>query len=82
MKDNKTKNDKEKVVRYILCSDEERVDVHDRPNRGFCIKCELAPNRWYEVDPKKETNEMYFVKEGINGYVYKSAFITRGINNE
>lgn len=82
MKENKIKNDKEKVVKYILCSDEEKVAVHDTPKRGFCAKCELAQNRWYEVDPKKETDEMYFVKEGINGYVDKSAFSIGGIRNE
>lgn len=82
MKENKTKDSKEKVVRHISHSNEEKVSVYDRPDKGFSTKCELAPNRWYEVDPKKETDEMYFVQEGINGYVDKSAFSIRGINNE
>lgn len=82
MKENKTENSKEKIVRYVLCSDKEKIVVHDRPNKGFSTKCELAPNRWYEVDPEKETNEMYFIKEGINGYVDKSVFSIRSIRNE
>lgn len=82
MKENKTKDGKEKVVKYILHSNEEKVSVYDRPDKGFSTKCELAPNRWYEVDPEKETDRMYFIQEGINGYVDKSVFSTRGIDNE
>ena len=82
MKENKTKNSKEKVVRYILHSNKEKVSVYDRPDKGFSTKCELAPNRWYEVDPEKETDGMYFVQEGINGYVDKSDLSARSINNE
>ena len=82
MKENKIKNDKEKVVKYIFCSGKEKVAVYDRPNRGFCTKWELAQNRGYQADSKRETDEMYFVKEGINGYVDKSSFGIRGIRNE
>lgn len=82
MKKNKIKDSKEKVVGYILHTNEEKVSVYDRPDKGFSTKCELAPNRWYKVDPKKETDEMYFVQEGINGYVDKAALSIRGINNE